>query len=85
MTQAATMLLPDSLYRRIPQIWMLMGVFFIIFALMAGPDFRFFGVYLLLGFASIVRSFWVQAARRRIARGREVTVLTETQKLDRRQ
>ncbi len=78
------MLLPDKLYRHIPQFWMLMGVLFFVFALMTGPDIRFFGTYILMGFVSIGRSVWLYAARRRVARGREVTVLTETQKLDRR-
>ena len=78
------MLLPDHLYRRIPQLWMLMGVLFLVLGLMAGPDFRFFGAYILLGLVSLGRAFWIKAARQRIARGREVTVLTETQRLDRK-
>ena len=77
------MLLPDNIYRRVPQIWMLMGALFVLMALINGPSFRFFGAYLLLGLVSIGRAFWINAARQRIARGREVTVLTETQRIER--
>lgn len=78
------MLLPDNLYRRIPQLWMLMGVLFLVLALINGTSFRYFGAYILLGLISLGRAFWINAARQRIARGREVTVLTETQRLDRK-
>jgi hypothetical protein len=50
---------------------------------MAGPDFRFFGAYMLMGLASIVRSIWLFQARQRVARQREVTVLTATQRMER--
>jgi hypothetical protein len=78
------MLLPDNLYRRIPQLWMLMGVLFLVLALINGPSFRYFAAYLLLGLISLGRALWINAARQRIARGREVTVLTETQRLERK-
>lgn len=78
------MLLPDHIYRRIPLFWMIMGVLFLVFGLMAGPDFRFFSAYILLGFLSLGRSVWLYQVRQRVARRSEVTVLTETQKLERR-
>ena len=77
------MLLPDHIYRRIPHCWLIMGILFLVFGLMAGPDFRFFGAYMLLGLASIIRSIWLFQARQRVARQREVTVLTETQRIER--
>ena len=61
-----------------------MGVLFLVFGLMAGPDFRFFSAYILLGFVCLGRSIWLHQARQRVARRPEVNVLTETQKMDRR-
>jgi len=77
------MLLPDHIYRRIPHLWMIMGILFLVFGLMAGPDFRFFGAYMLMGVASIIRSIWLFQARQRVARRREVNVLTATQRMER--
>jgi len=77
------MLLPDHIYRRIPHLWMIMGILFLVFGLMAGPDFRFFGAYMLMGVASIIRSIWLFQARQRVARHREVNVLTATQRMER--
>jgi len=77
------MLLPDHIYRRIPHLWLIMGILFLVFGLMAGPDFRFFGVYMLMGVASIIRSIWLFQARQRVARRREVSVLTATQRMER--
>jgi hypothetical protein len=77
------MLLPDNIYKRIPQIWLFMGIMFLLFGLIAGSDFRYFGAYMLLGLVSIVRSIWLYSVRQRVVRRAEVTVLTETQKLDR--
>ena len=57
------MLLPDNIYRRVPKFWMFMGILFVVLGLMAGPDFRYFGAYILLGFASIFRSIWLHVAR----------------------
>ncbi len=77
------MLLPDHIYRHIPHFWLMMGVLFIIFGLMAGPDFKYFSAYLLLGLVSIVRSRWLFQARQRVTRRSEVNVLTTTQKIER--
>lgn len=77
------MLLPDHIYGRVPTLWLIMGFLFLLIGLMTGPDFRFFAVFLLLGGLCLGRSIWLNAARQRTTRGREVTVLTETQKIDR--
>jgi hypothetical protein len=77
------MLLPDHIYRRIPQCWLIMGILFLVFGLMAGPDFPYFSAYMLLGVVSIIRSIWLFQARQRVARQREVSVLSETQKIER--
>ncbi len=78
------MLLPDNIYKRIPQIWLFMGIMFLLFGLIAGSDFRYFGAYMLLGLVSIIRSMWLYSVRQRVVRRAEVTVLTETQKMDRK-
>jgi nicotinamide riboside transporter PnuC len=78
------MLLPDSVYRRIPLIWMIMGVLFIVLAFTAGSDLRLVGVYVLVGFVSIGRSFWLFSARNSVTKHSKVVVLTETQKMERR-
>ena len=78
------MLLPDHIYRRIPLFWMIMGALFLVFGLMAGPDFRFFSAYMVAGLVCLVRSTWLYQARQRVARRPEVIVLTETQKMERR-
>ncbi len=78
------MLLPDHLYRRVPLFWMIMGVLLVIFGLIAVPDFRLFSAYMLLGLTCLGRSIWLYQARQRVARHSEVTVLTDTQKMEHR-
>lgn len=78
------MLLPDSVYRRIPLLWMIMGVLFVVLGFMAGSDLRLVALYLLVGFVSIGRSCWLFSARHSVTRHSEVVVLTETQKLERK-
>lgn len=78
------MLLPDHIYRRIPLLWMIMGVLFLVFGLMAGPDFRFFAAYMLLGLFCLGRSIWLHQVRQRVARRPEVSVLSQTQKMERK-
>lgn len=78
------MLLPDSVYRRIPLIWMIMGVLFLVLGLLAGSDLRLVAAYLLIAFFSIGRSLWLFSARASVTRHHEVVVLTETQKLERK-
>ena len=77
------MLLPESLYRRVPHFWLLMGFFLIFYSLVAWPDVRYFLGYLVLGLISVARAFWVFQARKRVVRRAEVTVLTATQKIER--
>lgn len=78
------MLLPDHIYRRMPLYWTIMGMLFLVFGLMAGPDFRFFSAYMLLGLICLGRSVWLYQARLRVARRSEVTVLSETQRMERK-
>ena len=77
------MLVSDRFYSGIPRIWLFMGSLFLLLALATGPEFRFFYAYLLLGTVSIARSFQIKQQRRKIRRRERITVLTETQKIER--
>ena len=77
------MLVSDLVYYRIPQFWLFIGILFLLLGLAAGPDFRFFYAYLLLSAICIARSFQIYQKRRKISRRNRVTVLTETQKIER--
>ena len=77
------MIVSDRVYYRIPQFWLFMGILFLLLGLVAGPDYRFFYAYLLLGAICIARSFQIYQYRRKFSRRNRVTVLTETQKIER--
>ena len=77
------MILSDQAYYRIPQIWLFMGILFVLLGLASGSDFRFFYAYLLLGALCLLRSFQIYLFRRKINRRNRISVLTETQKIDR--
>ena len=77
------MLVPDQIYHRIPQIWLFMGILFLLLGLAAGPDIQFFFAYPLMSAICIIRAFQVYVRRRKICRRNRITVLTETQKIER--
>ena len=76
------MLVPDWIYYRIPQIWLIMGVAFLLLGLAAGPEYQNFYAHIALGAVCILRSWQVYGRRRKINRRNRMTVLTKTQKLD---
>ena len=77
------MLVSDRVYYRIPQVWLSIGILFLLLGLAAGPGFRFFYAYLLLSAICIARSFQIYQQRRKISRRNRVTILMETQKIKR--
>ena len=77
------MLVPDWIYTRIPQIWMSIGLLFLFIGLAAGPDFRLFYVYLLLGLVCLIRALYIYQCRRRFHRRNRIAFLHETQVIDR--
>ena len=77
------MLVPDSLYARIPHIWLSIGLLFLFIGLAAGPDFRLFYAYLLLGLVCVLRALYIYQARRRFHRRNRVAFLHETQVIHR--
>ena len=77
------MIVSDWVYYRIPKFWLSIGILFLLLGLVAGPEFRFFYACLLLSALCIARSFQVHQNRRKISRRNQVTVLTETQKIER--
>lgn len=77
------MVVSDWVYYRVPRFWLLLGIGFVLLALAAGPDFEYFLVSLLVGVVCLLRSLQVYQLRREINRRRRMTVLSETQKLER--
>ena len=77
------MLVSDRFYQRIPKIWLIMGILFLLFGFVAGPDARFFFAYPLLSAICIARAFQIHLFRRKFSRRNRITVLTETQKIER--
>ena len=77
------MLVPDWLYSRIPQIWTGLGLLFLSIGLAAGPGFRLFYAYLLIGLVCLFRALYIYQARRRFHRRSRVAFLNETQVIDR--
>jgi len=77
------MLVSDRMYKRIPQIWLFMGILFLLLGLAAGPDVQHFFAYPLLGALCIARALQIYVQRRKFNRRNRMTVLTETQKINR--
>jgi len=77
------MLLPDNIYRRIPQYWMLAGVLFLFFGLLAGRSFELFPVYIGCAVLCIGRSIWIYQARWKHHHKNEMKILRSTQIIDR--
>lgn len=57
------MLLPEGIYRRIPQYWMLIGILFLVLGLFVGTTYRLFPAYLGFGILCVARSIWIYQAR----------------------
>ena len=60
-----------------------MGILFILFGIAAGPDVQYFYAYPLLSVLCIARAFQIYQFRRKFNRRNRMTVLTETQKIER--
>jgi len=76
------MLLPDNIYRRIPQYWILAGVLFLFFGLIAGRTYSLFPVYMGFGALSIARGIWIYQARWKHHHKNEMKMLRSTQIID---
>ena len=57
------MWLPSSIYERIPQFWMLMGMMFFAFGLYLGFEYQLIFAYLAIGALCVGRSLWIFQAR----------------------
>jgi hypothetical protein len=66
------MLIPDNVYRRIPQYWLLIGVMFLVFGLFVGTTYKLFPAYMGLGALCITRSLWIYQARWRYHKRNEL-------------
>ena len=77
------MLVSDRFYKRIPKIWLFMGILFLLFGFAVGPDYEYFYAYPLLSVICIARAFQIYLHRRKFSRRSRMMVLTETQKIER--
>jgi hypothetical protein len=58
------MWLPESIYARVPQFWLLMGLLFFAFGLYLGFEYQLIFVYLATGTFCVLRSLWIYKIRR---------------------
>jgi len=77
------MLLPDNIYQKIPRFWMVLGIMFVMLALVTGPSYDLFPIYLGVGFLCIGRSLWIYQARWKYFLKNEVKSMRSTQIIDR--
>lgn len=59
------MRLPESVYKRLPQFWLLLGVLFIVTGVFLGTDYPVTYIYFALGVACVFWSFCIVALRQR--------------------
>ena len=71
------MLLPESVYNRIPQIWILMGLMFFMCGLYLGFDYKMIYAYLGMGAVSVLRGIWIYNARSEVQKQRHLDNLQE--------
>ncbi len=71
------MFLPDSIYNRIPQIWILMGLMFLACGLYLGFEYQMVYAYLGMGAVSLLRGIWIYNARSEIQKQRHLDNLQE--------
>jgi len=59
------MRLPESVYKRLPQFWLLLGVLFLVTGVFLGTDYPVTYIYFALGIACVFWSFCIVALRPR--------------------
>ena len=77
------MLVPESIYRRIPLFWMTLGILFLLLGLIAGRQYALFPLYLGVGLLCIARALWIYQARWKYFRRNEIETMRSTQIIDR--
>ncbi len=71
------MFLPESIYNRIPQVWILMGLMFFSCGLYLGFEYKMIWIYLVMGTISLLRGIWVYNVRSEIQRQQHLEFLRE--------
>ena len=71
------MFLPESIYNRIPYIWILMGLMFFSCGLYLGFEYLMIWAYLGMGTISLLRGIWIYNARSEVQRQRHLESLQE--------
>ncbi len=71
------MFLPESIYNRIPQVWILMGLMFFSCGAYLGFEYKMIWIYLGMGTISLLRGIWVYNVRSEIQRQQHMELLRE--------
>ena len=71
------MFLPESIYNRIPQVWILMGLMFFSCGAYLGFEYKMIWIYLAMGTISLLRGIWVYNVRSEIQRQQHLEFLRE--------
>ncbi len=64
------MFLPEDVHKRIPQLWILMGLLFIACGLFLGFEYKMIFVYLGMGAVSLLHGIWAYYERWQIQKQR---------------
>jgi hypothetical protein len=73
------MLLPENIYKRIPQFWLLIGLLFLFLGLTGGNELAFLPAYVMFGLFAIMRGIWIYQSRWKFHRRNKVAILRSTQ------
>ena len=77
------MLVPDNVYKRIPLLWMVLGILLMFLSAIVGTRYTLFPLYVGAGFLCIARSLWIYQARWKYFRKNELRKMGSTQIIDR--
>jgi hypothetical protein len=76
------MLVPDTVYARIPLLWMVLGILFMFLGAIVGTAYTLFPLYIGAGFLCIARSLSIYQARWKYFRKNELRKMRSTQTID---
>jgi hypothetical protein len=76
------MLVPDTVYKRIPLLWMVLGILLMFLSAIVGTAYTLFPLYIGAGFLCIARSLSIYQARWKYFRKNELRKMRSTQTID---
>ena len=74
---------PSPIYRRIPLLWMTLGILFVFLGLVTVSDDVQFPLFLGIGLLCIARALWIYQARWKFFRTNKIKSLRSMQNIDR--